>query len=207
MLLPPDVSQAQFDRAVAAFRRELGSEWVFTSEEDVGLYRDAYSPFWGEPEERRASAAVAPASVEEVQAVMRIANETSVPVYPISTGKNLGYGGSAPALSGSVVLDLKRMNRVLDIDEENASALVEPGVSYFDLYREVRAKGAKLLIDCPEPGWGSPDRQCARPRRRLYRAQFRNHFSAHCGVDRLAQRRIAAHRHGRVARREDMAAI
>ena len=183
MLLPPDVSQSQFDQAINSFKRAIGADWVFTSEEDVGLYRDAYSPFWGEPEERRASAAIAPASVEEVQAVMRIANETSVPVYPISTGKNLGYGGSAPALSGSVVLDLKRMNRVLDIDEENASVLVEPGVSYFDLYREIRASKAKLWIDCPDPGWGSPIGNALDRGGGYTRAQFRNHFDAHCGME------------------------
>ncbi len=183
MILPPDVSQQQFDQAISLFQRAIGSDWVFTAEEDVGLYRDAYSPFWGEPEERMASAAIAPASVEEVQAVMRIANETSVPLYPISTGKNLGYGGSAPALSGSVVLDLKRMNRVLDIDEENASVLVEPGASYFDLYREIRAAGAKLWIDCPDPGWGSPIGNALDRGGGYTRAQFRNHFDSHCGME------------------------
>ena len=100
--------------------------------------------------------AVAPETVEQVQAIVRIANQFSIPIYTISTGRNLAYGGSAPVLSGSVVLDLKRMNRVLEVNEKNAFALVEPGVSYFDLYRHIREKGLKLWIDCPEPGWGSP---------------------------------------------------
>jgi (+)-pinoresinol hydroxylase len=65
-------------------------------------------------------------------------NRYKVSLYPISTGKNLGYGGSAPAYSGSVVVDLKRMNRVIEVDEANACALVEPGVSYFDLYRHIQ---------------------------------------------------------------------
>ena len=176
MKLPADVSQAMFDTAIADFRRAVGPDWVFTSNEDVALYRDAYSPFWGEPEERVASAAIAPANVEQVQACIRIANRTSLPVYPISTGKNLGYGGSAPALPDSAVLDLKRMNRVLDIDEENASVLVEPGVSYFDLYRAIRDAGAKLWIDCPDPGWGSPIGNALDRGGGYTRAQFRNHF-------------------------------
>src|SRR6202012_1061320 len=99
----------------------------------------------GETEERIASAAVAPFTAEEVQAVMRIANAKHIPIYPISTRKNLGYGGAAPVLSGSVVLDLKRMNRILEIDERNAYALVEPGVSYFDLYRAIQEKVLNLL--------------------------------------------------------------
>ncbi len=56
-----------------------------------------------------------------------------------------------PVLSGSVVLDLKRMNRILEIDERNAYALVEPGVTYFDLYRAIQDKGLNLWIDCPDP--------------------------------------------------------
>ena len=126
-MLPPGVNSKDFSDALKQFEAAVGKEWVFTSDEDVALYRDAYSPFWGEPEERVASAAVAPGKVEDVQAVMKIANEYKIPVYPISTGKNLGYGGSAPNLSGSVVLDLKRMNRILDVSERNHSALVEPG--------------------------------------------------------------------------------
>src|SRR5271170_2110619 len=137
MKVPPGVSEKDFGEAIAQFEEAVGKEWVFTSDEDVALYRDAYSPFFGEPEERVASAAVAPDNVEQVQKVVRIANSYKIPIYPVSTGKNLGYGGSAPVLSGSVVLDLKRMNRILEVNEKNAYALVEPGVSYFDLYRYI----------------------------------------------------------------------
>ena len=110
---------------------------MFSSDEDLNLYRDAYSPLWGEPEERMASAAVAPDRVEQVQQIARIANQYRIPIYPIATGRNLGYGGAAPVYSGSVVLDLKRMNRILEVSERNASCLVEPGVSYFDLCRHI----------------------------------------------------------------------
>src|SRR5579872_3151978 len=110
-MLPPGVSAADFEAALKQFQEAVGKEWVFTSDEDVALYRDAYSPFWGEKDEILVSAAVAPESVEQVQKVVRTANIFKIPIYTISTGKNLGYGGSAPVLSGSVVLDLKRMNR------------------------------------------------------------------------------------------------
>ena len=130
MRVPPGVKPNDFDTAVKKFQAAIGKEWVFTKDEDVDLYRDGYSPFWHEEDEEIVpSAAVAPDSAEQVQAVMRIANEYKIPMYPVSTGRNLGYGGSAPVLSGSVVLDLKRMNRVLEVNEANAYALVEPGVS------------------------------------------------------------------------------
>src|ERR1700735_4514121 len=94
MKLPPGVNAADFQDAVRRWQAAVGTEWVFTTDDDVALYRGAYSPFWGEDEERVASAAVAPATVEQVQAVVRIANERGIALYPISTGKNLGYGGS-----------------------------------------------------------------------------------------------------------------
>jgi (+)-pinoresinol hydroxylase len=181
--LPPGVSSKDFADAINQFEEAVGKDWVFTSDEDVALYRDAYSPFMGEPDEIVASAAVAPDGVEQVQKVVRIANTYKIPIYTISTGKNLGYGGSAPVLSGSVVLDLKRMNRILEVNEKNAYALVEPGVSYFDLYRYIQEKGLKLWVDVPDPGWGSPIGNSLDRGGGYLMAQYRNHFDSHCGME------------------------
>ena len=183
MSAPPGVSEQDFQRAVDRFESVVGREWVFTSDEDVALYRDAYSPLWSEEEEKIASAAVAPDSAEQVQEIVRIANEFRVPLYPISTGRNLGYGGSAPVLSGSVVLDLKRMNRILDVDERNAYALVEPGVSYFDLYRHIQDRALKLWIDCPDPGWGSVIGNALDHGVGYTMNPYRDHWDGHCGLE------------------------
>jgi 4-cresol dehydrogenase (hydroxylating) len=183
MAVPPGVTEKDFAAALDEFRAAVGAEWVFTSEEDVALYRDAYSIYWGEPEERVASAAVAPSSVEEVQAVVRAANTRRIPLYPISTGRNLAYGGSAPLYSGSVVLDLKRMNRVLEVNERNAYALVEPGVSYFDLYNHIEERGLDLWIDAASPGWGSVIGNALDGGGGRTAYPFRDHFGAHCGME------------------------
>ena len=136
---PSGLGERDFKTALRRIADVVGDQWVFSSDEDVALYRDAYSPLWGEKEERVASAAVAPISVEQIQAIVAIANDYRLPLYPISTGRNLTYGGSAPVYSGSVVLDLKRMNRILDVNERDKTCLVEPGVSYYDMYRHLRA--------------------------------------------------------------------
>ena len=183
MRTPLGISERDFAETLRQFERVVGHEWVFSREEDVALYRDAYSPFWGEPEERLASAAVAPITVEQVQEIVRIANRFKVPLYPISTGRDLGYGGSAPTYSGSVVLDLKRMNRILEVNERNASALVEPGVSYFDLYNHIRERGLKLWLDVPDPGWGSPIGNSLDRGGGYTMPQYRFHFEAHCGME------------------------
>lgn len=183
MTNPAHLTAAVFEDGLQAMKSVVGDDWVFVSQADVALYRDAYSLFWDEPQELLASAAVAPATTEEVQAVVRIANERGIPLYPISTGRNLGYGGSAPVYSGSVVLDLKRMNRVINVDERNASALVEPGVSYFDMYRHLRERGSKLWIDVPDPGWGSLVGNALDFGGGYTTGQYRNHFEAHAGME------------------------
>lgn len=182
-MLPPGIDSATFQKAISAFAAVVGKDWVFTSEEDLKLYRDAYSPYMGEPQERIASAAVAPQSVEEVQKVVKAANQFGIPLYTISTGKNLGYGGSAPTYSGSVVLDLKRMNRIIEVNEKQAYCIVEPGVSYFDMYNYLQENKIKLWIDVPDPGWGSMLGNAMERGAGYTAAQFRNHFDAHCGME------------------------
>jgi len=94
--------------------------------------------------------------VEQVQQIVRIANKYKIPLYAISTGRNLGYGGSAPTLTGSVIVDLKRMNRVLEVNEAEAYMVVEPGASFMDVYAQLESIDHRLMISPPEPGWGSP---------------------------------------------------
>jgi 4-cresol dehydrogenase (hydroxylating) len=183
MPLPPNTSEASFASALAEFKTAVGDAWVFSTKEDVALYRDSYSIYWGEPEERLASAAVAPANVEQVQQIVRIANKYRIPLYPISTGRNLTYGGAAPTLSGSVVVDLKRMNRILEVDEDRHFAVVEPGVSYFDLYNYITERGLKVMLDVPDPGWGSPIGNSLDHGVGYTMAPFRDHFGSHCGME------------------------
>ena len=182
-ILPPGVRAGQFEAAIRAFEEAVGKDWVFTSEEDLGPYRDSFSTVWNTGEERRASAAVAPDTVEQVQAIVRIAGRHRIPLFPISTGKNFGYGGPSPNLHGSVVVDLKRMNRVLEVDEERHFALVEAGVSYFDLYRHIQERGLKVWLDCPDPGWGSPVGNSLERGIGYTNPFYRDHFGASCGME------------------------
>jgi 4-cresol dehydrogenase (hydroxylating) len=151
--LPPNLSAAQFDRALAGWRAIVGDAHVVSSDAGLAAYLDPFAP--GEPGAFAASAALLPASVDEIRAVLRIANQYRIPLWTVSTGRNFAYGGAAPRLTGSVVLDLQRMNRILEVNETLAYALVEPGVSYFDLYAHLRDKGYKLWVDPPAAGWGS----------------------------------------------------
>ncbi|NHN39889.1 FAD-binding oxidoreductase [Pseudomaricurvus alcaniphilus] len=181
--MPVNVSQTDFIAALDSFALIVGKEWVFTKDEDLFPYRDAYSPLRATFEDRSPSAAVAPASVDEVQSIVRVANKYEIPLYTISTGKNLGYGGAAPNQSGSVVLDLKRMNKIIEVNESNAYAIVEPGVSYFDLYNYIQERGLKLWLDVADPGWGSVMGNALDHGVGHTASRFRNHFDSHCGLE------------------------
>ena len=155
MMTPPNVSEPDFRAALQEFSQIVGEKWVFSDDESGKLYRDAYSPKYGQDDDLKASAAVAPTTVEEVSAIMKVANKYRVPIYAFSTGKNIGYGGAAPVYSGSVMLDLKRMNKILEVNEKRHYAIVEPGVTLFDLYRHIQDKGFKLSMEMMDPAWGS----------------------------------------------------
>ncbi|MCP5395415.1 MAG: FAD-binding oxidoreductase [Sphingomonadaceae bacterium] len=151
--LPPRISPTDFQRATAAFANVVGQEWLMVTDEDREAYSDTYAP--GPKEQWPPSGAVAPGTVEEVQAIVRLANEHRVPLWPVSRGKNLGYGASAPRLPGAMVLDMGRMNKVLELDEKLAYCVVEPGVSFFDLYDHIQREKAALWTSVPGNGWGS----------------------------------------------------
>jgi 4-cresol dehydrogenase (hydroxylating) flavoprotein subunit len=147
--LPPEVSE----KALDAFRAVVGEDAVLTDEESLREFRD---PFWHlDWDDYEAAAVVQPTTVEEIQAIVRIANEQKVPLWTTSQGRNNGYGGSSPRVKGSVVVNLRRMNKVLEINEELGYAVVEPGVAWSDLYAAIQAGGHRLMLSCADLGWGS----------------------------------------------------
>jgi len=151
--LPPGVSAAQFDAALKAFEGVVGVDWVLATDLDRDTYADIYSP--GSETEHMPSAAVAPADVEQVRALVRLANEHRVPLWPISRGKNLGYGAAAPRMSGTAVIDLGRMRKILEVDPALGYCVVEPGVSFFDLHEHIVANNIPLWMSVPGNAWGS----------------------------------------------------
>jgi 4-cresol dehydrogenase (hydroxylating) len=139
--------------ALGRLSEALGEEKVLSTRSDLDAFRDPFSH--ADWDEYTAAAVVMPTTVEEVQAVVRIANETGVPLWTHSQGRNNGYGGPAPRVKGSVIVSLRNMNRVLEINEELGYAVVEPGVRWFDLYEAIEAHGASLMVSIADIGWGS----------------------------------------------------
>src|ERR671918_1837571 len=151
--LAPQLSEEEPSSALDDFRAALGSEGVLTSDQEVAEFRDPFQfATW---DDYTGSAVVTPETVEQVQEVVRIANRHQVPLWTHSQGRNNGYGGPAPRVKGSVIVSLRKMNRVLEINEESAYAVVEPGVRWFDLYDAIKAGGHRLMPSIADVGWGS----------------------------------------------------
>lgn len=93
---------------------------------------------------------VRPGSVGELRELFRRA---TVPLYPVSGGKNWGLGSKAPPRD-AVLLDLGRLNRIVSFDEELATVTVEPGVTFRQLYEFLRERGSRLFAATTG---GSPD--------------------------------------------------
>jgi 4-cresol dehydrogenase (hydroxylating) flavoprotein subunit len=131
----------------------VGVDSVIIDRPTINEFKDKY--WFPGDETYAASAVVQPVSVEQIQEIVRIANEFGIPVWPHGQGKNLGYGGPSPRVRGSIQLGFQKMNRVLEINSELAYAVVEPGVRWFDLYDAIEAGGHPLMMGVPDLGWGS----------------------------------------------------
>src|SRR5690349_4948573 len=128
---------------IKALSEIVGEAHTLTDKESLACYGYDSTPEL----ESRPGVVLLPGSTEEVARVMELCDGAGVRVTPRGSGTNLS-GGSISFDSG-VVLQTSRMNRIIEIDEENLTATVETGVITSALHREVEAKG---LFYPPDPG-------------------------------------------------------
>jgi 4-cresol dehydrogenase (hydroxylating) len=97
-------------------------------------------------------AVVRPGSRAEVIALVDLARRHQAPIYPVSTGKNWGYGDACAVSDGQLIMELARMNRIVEVDAQLAYAVIEPGVTQQQLSDYLRAHRVPLWIDCTGAG-------------------------------------------------------
>src|SRR5215204_2192008 len=88
-----------------------------------------------------------PANRDEVQECLRIANRFGVPLYPISRGRNWGLGSRVPVRSGCAVLDLSRLDRIIEFNEDYGYLTVEPGVTFAKAFELLTARGSRRMAN------------------------------------------------------------
>lgn len=94
--------------------------------------------------QRHVVATIFPRNAEEISALLSSAREHHVPVSPVSTGRNWGYGGDAPVTENAVILNLSRLNRISDYDPLLGVVTVEPGVTQGQLSEFLKKNGNKF---------------------------------------------------------------
>jgi len=119
----------------------VGKGNVVADGEGLGRYARDASPFVGQVP----AAAVRPGSVEEIRSIVGWANSTGTPLYVRSCGTSLW--GAVPMRPGSVVVDMRRMNRIIEVDEASLSVRVEPGATFFELEGELAKRGLGILVE------------------------------------------------------------
>ena len=91
-----------------------------------------------------------PQTPEQISALMKLCNENLIPVTP--RGAGTGLSGGALPVKGGLLMAMERFNKVLEIDEQNLQATVEPGVVTEEFMNQVAAKGLLYPVDPASKG-------------------------------------------------------
>lgn len=122
------------------FRKIIGSQYVIDDHRLESLTVTTFAT------SIRIKGAIYPGSRDEVIACIKIANEHKIKLYPISQGKNIGLGAQIPNTSDCVILNLSRLNRILDFNEALGYISIEPGVTQADITTFLKNRQSKLML-------------------------------------------------------------
>ena len=163
--------------AVQAWREILGDAKVVTDDFTVARYARTTQDAGTYP-----LCVLYPKTTADVQAVVRIASANDVVVYPVSRGKNWGYGDACAPTSGAAIVDLGRMDKILEVNVELGYAVIEPGVSQQQLYDHLEAEQTGLWFDCSGAG---PEASLVGNTldRGFGHTRYGDHFLTTCGME------------------------
>lgn len=128
-------------QALRAYRELLGCENVLVDEATICAAQTAtYAT------NQQVSAIIRPGERSQVQECMKIANLYKTPIYPVSKGKNWGYGSRVPTEDNCIIMELGRLNRIVDYNENLAYVTLEPGVTQRQLFEYLEGKKSNLMM-------------------------------------------------------------
>lgn len=140
-LIPPEtvapgISGDVRDRLLAAFHAEGARFAVVADEASLRVANTATFAT-----QTHSQIIARPTTTAEVALVLRVASREGVAVYPVSRGRNFGFGSRVPVRSVAILLDLSAMNRILAYDRGHGTMRVEPGVSFEQAVAFLAAEG------------------------------------------------------------------
>lgn len=113
-----------------------GSDRVSDDENLLSIYSGEWPP----------SLIVWPISTDEVVKIVKWANKSAVALVPVSSGYPKIRGSSKPKVPNTIIVDLSKMNKILRVDTTNKVVMIEPGVSYSQLAKELKKNGLRPLF-------------------------------------------------------------
>jgi 4-cresol dehydrogenase (hydroxylating) flavoprotein subunit len=163
--------------AMCAWRARLGEHAVLSGPAAQQRYGACTTGI-----ERAISAALRPGSVDDVLAIVNIARHNAIPLYPISTGHNWGYGSANPVNDGCVVVDLSGLDQIVEMDPELGVVTLQPGVTQQGLHDYLETRGLGFLV--PVTGAGPHCSLIGNALERGYGiTPFADHFAAVTAVE------------------------
>ena len=143
----PPYTSADLQQVLVAWSKVVGQQHVRCDAQTIATYARTTLPRGTTP-----AAVVLPESASQVQQIVRIANQYHIPLYPISRGKNWGYGDACAPTDGQVIVDLGRMNRICEVNTDLAYAVIEPGVTQGQMYQYLTERQIPLILDVTGAG-------------------------------------------------------
>ena len=140
-------SKLLIPQAISAFRSSIGADNVYFDDASRENYAKACLPRCTRP-----LGIVKPDNADDVSQIVNTCNRSGIRWHTISRGKNWGYGSACAAEDDRLIIDLSRMNRILEVNVELGYAVIEPGVSQGQMYEYLQQHELPLLLDVTGAG-------------------------------------------------------
>jgi FAD/FMN-containing dehydrogenase len=127
---------------IAELENIVGKKQMVTDIEVLRDYKDDTSFLSG----KMPQCVVKPRNAQEVQKIVRLANEERSALIPCSSGGPRTRGDTVPEVEGAVMVDLSGMDSIVRMDKRNKVAMVEPGVTFGALQREAKKEGLRVAM-------------------------------------------------------------
>ncbi|HEX4277951.1 MAG TPA: FAD-binding oxidoreductase [Bryobacteraceae bacterium] len=155
----------------------LGADFVIS--EDAALRAVEAATF---ETTQRIPVILRPGTVDQLCEIVRIAARNGIALYPVSSGKNWGYGSRVPVVTGCALIDLSRLDQITGFNEELGYVTVQPGVTQQALFAFLRQRQSRLWLDATG---SSPD--CSLIGNAMERGfghtPYGEHFANVCGLE------------------------
>ncbi|MGN5377563.1 FAD-binding oxidoreductase [Streptomyces lasalocidi] len=128
---------------MADWRAVLGTTAVSTDAQVLAAYQMNTSEY----RPRALIALLRPTTPDDVRHIIDVARSTGVPLHPLSTGRNWGFGSALPPRGPVALVDLGRMNRIIEVNTQYRYAVFEPGTTQGQLADHLTGLGCALKLN------------------------------------------------------------